>query len=37
MQDGRVVEAGPTDATLDRPTSEYTQRLLRDVPELRAS
>jgi ABC-type glutathione transport system ATPase component len=32
MQRGRIVEAGPTDAILRAPASDYTQRLLASVP-----
>jgi peptide/nickel transport system ATP-binding protein len=33
MQLGRVVEAGPTDSLLDDPQSEYTQKLVADIPK----
>ena len=29
---GEVVEAGPVDAVLDRPTHEYTARLVESIP-----
>jgi peptide/nickel transport system ATP-binding protein len=32
LQDGRVVEDGPTDAVFDDPQHDYTKRLLRAVP-----
>jgi peptide/nickel transport system ATP-binding protein len=32
MQGGRVVEAGPTEAVLDRPADPYTRRLLSAIP-----
>lgn len=34
MNEGRVVETGPTARVLDRPEAEYTARLLQDVPKL---
>jgi peptide/nickel transport system ATP-binding protein len=33
---GNVVEAGPVDEVLDRPSAEYTQLLLDDMPRLRS-
>jgi len=34
MKDGKIVEAGPTEAVLDRPQHSYTQALLAAVPRL---
>lgn len=34
---GRIVEAGPVEDVLDRPTQEYTRRLLTDLPKMSAS
>ncbi|MTA14198.1 MAG: ABC transporter ATP-binding protein, partial [Actinobacteria bacterium] len=31
---GAVVEEGATDAVLDRPTHEYTQRLVASMPRV---
>jgi peptide/nickel transport system ATP-binding protein len=35
LADGAVVEQGPVDEILDRPSSPYTRRLLRDLPRLK--
>jgi peptide/nickel transport system ATP-binding protein len=32
MRDGRVIEAGDTEALLEHPQCEYTQQLLTDIP-----
>ncbi|MFJ4376339.1 dipeptide ABC transporter ATP-binding protein [Pseudomonas japonica] len=32
MSQGRLVEAGPTEQVFERPASEYTRRLLEDMP-----
>jgi peptide/nickel transport system ATP-binding protein len=32
LERGRVVESGPVDEVLDRPTHPYTQRLVASVP-----
>ncbi|BDZ38697.1 ABC transporter ATP-binding protein [Microbacterium suwonense] len=32
MKDGRIVERGPTDAVLQRPSEEYTKHLLAAIP-----
>jgi len=37
MNDGRIVEHGETDAVLQRPSEEYTKRLLAAVPVIPAS
>ena len=34
MQGGRLVETGPVDAVLDRPSHPYTQALMAAVPHL---
>jgi peptide/nickel transport system ATP-binding protein len=34
MQNGKLVESGPTDEVIFDPHNEYTQRLLADVPRL---
>ncbi|MBS1893917.1 MAG: ABC transporter ATP-binding protein [Actinobacteria bacterium] len=37
MKDGTIVETGPTAELLDKPKSEYTRRLLEDVPRFTAA
>jgi len=37
LRAGAVVEAGPADRVLSRPASEYTARLMADVPRLATS
>ncbi len=37
LEGGRVVECGTTEQVLERPSHPYTQQLLADIPELRAS
>jgi peptide/nickel transport system ATP-binding protein len=37
MRQGRIVERGPAEAVLERPTHAYTQQLLHDTPTLRAA
>jgi peptide/nickel transport system ATP-binding protein len=34
MCEGRLVEAGPVDNVLECPSSDYTKRLIKDVPKL---
>lgn len=34
MADGKIVEFGPTDHVLAKPTEEYTKRLLADTPSI---
>ncbi|MFJ4452654.1 dipeptide ABC transporter ATP-binding protein [Pseudomonas sp. NPDC089392] len=34
MSQGRLVDQGPTEQVFERPTSEYTRRLLEDMPGL---
>ena len=34
MCEGRLVEAGPVDDVLECPSSDYTKRLIKDVPKL---
>ena len=34
MQNGKLVENGPTDDVIFSPKHDYTQRLLADVPRL---
>jgi peptide/nickel transport system ATP-binding protein len=34
LRDGAVVEAGPVEQVLERPTDPYTARLMADVPKL---
>ena len=34
MSQGRLVDQGPTEQVFERPTSEYTRRLLADMPGL---
>ena len=34
MQSGQVVETGPVAHVVDRPTAEYTRRLLSDTPQV---
>ena len=36
MQNGRIVEEGPVDAVLERPTTEYTRRLVKAAFEIAA-
>lgn len=36
MYDGQIVECGNTKTVLENPQHEYTKRLLRDVPKLKA-
>jgi peptide/nickel transport system ATP-binding protein len=37
LKDGDIVESGNTSDVLDHPQAEYTQRLLDDLPRLRAA
>ncbi|KUI29310.1 ABC transporter ATP-binding protein [Mycobacterium sp. GA-2829] len=37
LEGGVIVECGSTDSVLDSPTHPYTQRLLADIPAMRAS
>ena len=34
MQNGRIVEEGPVDAVLERPTTDYTRRLVKAAFEI---
>ena len=34
LQAGRIVESGPVEDVLDRPTQEYTRQLLADLPKM---
>jgi peptide/nickel transport system ATP-binding protein len=36
MQNGRIVEEGPVDAVLERPTTDYTRRLVKAAFEIAA-
>ncbi len=36
MQNGRIVEQGPVDAVLERPTTDYTRRLVEAAFEIAA-
>ncbi|MES2542887.1 MAG: ABC transporter ATP-binding protein [Pseudomonadota bacterium] len=36
MQNGRIVEQGPVDAVLERPTTDYTRRLVKAAFEIAA-
>jgi peptide/nickel transport system ATP-binding protein len=37
LQGGVIVECGTTDTVLDSPSHSYTQQLLADIPEMRAT
>jgi peptide/nickel transport system ATP-binding protein len=34
LEQGRIVEDGPTEQVLDHPTAEYTKTLLHNTPRL---
>lgn len=37
MQEGRIIETGPTELVLDSPQQDYTRRLLTDTPSLESA
>jgi peptide/nickel transport system ATP-binding protein len=34
LESGRIVESGPVEEILDRPTQDYTKQLLADLPKM---